>query len=146
MSNPQLSAVAPSVRAGRREERQACRSQQAVHRRRWVIFSLIAIVFFLVALNGDIYNLTSPPTWSWHVVLRKFYSIVAFTLVGGSFVWASGASLRTSAIVVAVYSGAIEAAQHILFGHEPLYWNVIDVICGAIGGVIGALIPWVRVK
>jgi hypothetical protein len=131
----------------RREAQSTRRSHQAVNsRRRWLIFAIIAVGFFIVALNGDIYNLTSPPTWSWHVVLRKSYSIVAFALVGGSLVWASGASLRTAAVFVAVYSGAIEVAQHILFGVEPFYWNVIDVICGAIGGALGALIPWVRAK
>ena len=80
------------------------------------------------------------------MLLRKSYSIVAFALVGGAFVWASDASLRRSAIVVALYSGAIEIAQHFSYGREPFLWNVIDVICGGIGGALGALIPWVRAK
>lgn len=118
----------------------------AVYARRWLIFALLAVGFFFIALNGDIYNLTSPPTLTWHVLLRKSYSIVAFTLVGAAFVWASGVSMLTAALVVAAYSGAIEIAQHYVFPGEPLGWNVIDVICGGIGGVLGALIPWVRVR
>ena len=103
-------------------------------------------MFFVIALNGEIYNLTSPPALSWHVLLRKSYSLVAFGLVGATFVRASGASLTTSAIVVALYSGAIEIAQHLNGSHEPLSWNVIDVICGAVGGALGALSPGVRAK
>jgi hypothetical protein len=117
-----------------------------MHTWRWVAFATVAVAFFLIAQNGDIYNLTSPPILSFHVLLRKAYSIVAFTLVGAAFVWASGASPRTTAIVVAAYSGAIEIGQHFTYGREPFAWNVVDVLCGAIGGQLGALIPWVRVK
>jgi hypothetical protein len=132
--------------AVRRERRVVRRSPQAVHTRRWIAFAATAIVFFLIALNGDIYNLTSPPLLSFHVLLRKSYSIVAFALVGAVFVWASGASLRTASVVVALYSAAIELGQHFTYGREPFSWNVIDVVCGAIGGALGALIPWVRAK
>jgi VanZ family protein len=104
------------------------------------------VAFFLIALSGDVYNLTSPPDLSFHVLLRKSYSIVAFALVGGAFVWASGASLRTAATAIALYSGGIEVAQHFTNGREPFSWNVIDVICGAIGGALGAVIPWFRAK
>jgi hypothetical protein len=138
-----------SARCGppaRRERRFARRSPEAVHTRRWVALAALTIVFFLIALNGDIYNLTSPPLLSFHVLLRKSYSIVAFALVGAVFVWASGASLRTAAFVVALYSAAIELGQHFTYGREPFSWNVIDVVCGAIGGALGALIPWVRAK
>jgi hypothetical protein len=117
-----------------------------VHTWRWVAFAAVAVALFLIALNGDIYNLTSPPALTFHVLLRKSYSIVAFALVGGALVWASGASLRTAAIAIAIYSGAIEVAQHFTYGKEPFSWNVIDVICGAIGGALGALIPGVRAK
>jgi hypothetical protein len=122
------------------------RSPQAVRTWRWATLTVLAVAFFLIAINGDIYNLTSPPAFTWHVLLRKIYSIAAFALVGGVFIWASGASLRTTAIVVALYSGAIEIGQHITVGHEPLYWNVIDVFCGALGGALAAFIPWFRAK
>jgi hypothetical protein len=114
---------------------------------RWSLFVIVAVGFFLTALSGDVYNLTSPATLTWHVALRKFYSIVAFTIVGASFIWASGASLRTSALVVAVYSGAIEIGQHLFTDpNEPLGWNIFDVGCGAVGGALAGLIPWVRAK
>jgi hypothetical protein len=102
---------------------------------RWSLFVIVAVGFFLTALSGDVYNLTSPATLTWHVALRKFYSIVA------------GASLRTSALVVAVYSGAIEIGQHLFTDpNEPLGWNIFDVGCGAVGGALAGLIPWVRAK
>jgi hypothetical protein len=113
---------------------------------------VLAAGFYVVALSGDIYNLTSPPALSWHVLLRKSYSIVAFAIVGAAFIWASGASLRTSALLVAIYSGAIEVGQHYVNAYkpiadqEPLYWSVIDVFCGAIGGALAGLIPWVRAR
>jgi hypothetical protein len=110
------------------------------------VFAVVALAFFGAALSNEVYNLTSPPAFLWHVLLRKLYSIVAFALVGGIYVWASGASVRQSAISIAAYSGAIELGQHLTYGHEPLYWNAIDVLCGALGGALGALIPWVRVK
>ncbi len=118
----------------------------ATHRRRWLLFAVVALAFFAAALSNDVYNLTSPPAFSWHVLLRKIYSIIAFALVGAAYVWASGASLRRSALAIAAYSGAIEIGQHLTNGLEPFYWNVIDVVCGAAGGALGALMPWVREK
>ncbi len=114
-------------------------------RGRWLVFGVLAVGFFAIALNGDVYNLTSPPALSWHILLRKSYSIVAFALVGGAFVWASGGSLLTSTLVVALYSAGIELGQHFTYGKEPFSWNVIDVMCGALGGALGAIIPWARV-
>ena len=113
---------------------------------RWVLFAVIAIGFFWAALSADVYNLTSPPAWSLHVLLRKAYSIVAFAIIGAAYAWASGATVRSAAIAIAAYSAAIEVGQHFTYGLEPLYWNVVDVICGAVGGALGALTPWVRVK
>ncbi len=107
---------------------------------------VVALAFFVIAVSREAYMLTSPPTLSWHVLLRKSYSIVAFAILGGLFVWASGASLRTTAIVIALYSGAIEIGQHFMSDGEPLSWNAIDVACGAVGGALGAVIPWVRAK
>jgi hypothetical protein len=130
----------------RREPSFARRSPQAVHTWRWVAFAAIMMAFFLIALNGDIYNLTSPPQLSFHVLLRKSYSIVAFAVIGAAFVWASGKSVLYSALVVALYSAAIEIGQHFTYGREPFAWNVIDVACGAIGGALGALIPGVRAR
>ncbi len=101
----------------------------------------------MLALSNDVYNLMSPPALTWHIVLRKAESIVAFALVGGAYVWASGASLRSAAMFVAVYSGAIEIAQYYLsHSKEGLAWNAVDVVCGGVGGALGAIIPGVRVR
>lgn len=122
------------------------RSLGAVHVRRWILFAVVGAAFFWAALSNDVYNLTSPPTLSWHVVLRKLYSVVAFALVGAAFAWAAGASVRTTAVVIALYSGLIEVAQHLAFNNEPWGWNVVDIACGGLGGALGPLIPWVRAK
>ncbi len=104
----------------------------------------VAAVLFVAALSSDLYNATSPPQLSWHVVLRKVYSIVAFTLVGYLFERAAaerGYATRAFAatLAVAVYSGAIEVGQFFAGSHEGLVWNAIDVVCGAVGGAIGTL-------
>jgi len=118
-----------------------------VRSRRWIVFAVVAIGFFIIAVDNDVYNLTSPPIWSWHVLLRKSYSIVAFALVGGAYIWASCASWRQSAIVVALYSGVIEIGQHFLSNpYEPLSWNIFDVCCGGVGGALATFIPRVRAR
>ncbi len=117
-----------------------------MYARRWLIFWVLAIGFFALALSNDVYNVTSPPAFSWHVLLRKFYSIVAFTIVGAAYVRASGASVLRASVAIALYSGAIEIGQHVTNGREPLIWNGVDVICGGVGGALGALTPWVRAK
>jgi hypothetical protein len=131
----------------RRDDVRLRRSPVAVQSRRWLLFAVLAIGFFITALSNDVYNATSPPTLSWHVLLRKSYSIVAFAMVGAAYVWASGASLRRSALVIALYSGAIEIGQHFFSNpNEPRLWNAIDVACGAIGGALGKLILAIRVR
>ena len=113
---------------------------------RWTVFALVAATLFWAALSNDVYNLTSPPAFGLHVLLRKSYSIVAFAVVGVALIWASKASLRTTAVAIAIYSGLIEIGQHILYGHEPLFWNAIDVACGAVGGALAGANPWIRVR
>jgi hypothetical protein len=111
------------------------------------MFIIIATGFLFVSTSADVYNLMSPPALSWHIALRKAESIVAFALVGGSFVWASGVSLRSAAVAVALYSGVIEVLQfYVDHSHEGPVWNAVDVVCGAIGGSLGALIPGVRAR
>ena len=131
----------------RRDVAIARRHPRNVYRTRWLICAAAALVFFGIALSNEIYNLTSPPALTWHVLLRKSYSIVAFGLVGALYVWASGASLVRSVFAVAAYSGAIEVGQGFV-NHftEPYVWNAIDVACGAIGGAIGAIIPGIRAR
>ena len=102
-----------------------------------------AVLLFFAATNDEVYDLTSPPQLSWHVVLRKAYSIVAFAVVGFTADKALGPSdwraLR-AAILVAVYSGAIEIAQAVHGSHEGATWNIIDVLCGAVGGWVAIVV------
>jgi hypothetical protein len=95
----------------------------------------------VAACSNAFYELTSPHFLSWHVLLRKAYSIVAFTLVGYLYRRArveNGAVHLTVATVVAVaaYSAAIEVGQFVLGSKEGLGWNVFDTLCGAIGGLL----------
>jgi uncharacterized BrkB/YihY/UPF0761 family membrane protein len=68
------------------------------------------------------------------VVLRKLYSVVAFTLIGfvvhAALPPARRPALR-AAVVVAAFSALIEVAQKIRHAHEGLASNVFDVACGA---------------
>jgi hypothetical protein len=110
---------------------------------RWAVVLVIASAFFAIALSDAVYELTSPAALSWHVLLRKTYSIGAFAIVGALLTWALPARARHPlrvAAVIAAYSGLIEIGQRLGGGHEGLYWNAIDVICGAIGGYLGARI------
>jgi len=107
----------------------------------WIaVATVIAAVLFWVATSEAVYELTSPPELSWHVALRKAYSIVAFALVGMTADKALGPSARPAlraALLVAAYSGAIEIAQAWRGSHEGPRWNAIDVLCGAAGGWLG---------
>jgi len=118
---------------------------------------VVAAGFFVLALSGEAYHETSPAHVattifgsgagrfgdplgiSLHVVLRKAYSIGAFALVGltAEMAFPSGrrAALRM-ALLVGAYSAAIEYAQYLRGSEEGLWWNAIDVACGAIGGWI----------
>jgi hypothetical protein len=70
-------------------------------------------------------------------LLRKFYSIVAFTLIGFVVHKALPRSRRPAlraALIVAAFSAAIEIAQKLRDGHESLLSNAVDIACGALGG------------
>lgn len=90
------------------------------------------------------YEATSPSGLSFHVVLRKFYSIVAFAVVGFCFAKArkiDGASTSLAAVgaLVGAYSLAIEITQFFLGPPEGLGWNVADIAMGVVGGILGAV-------
>lgn len=102
----------------------------------------LAIVFFALALSTTVYEMTSPSALFWHVALRKVYSIAAFSLVGYAArrafdEHAISRSPLVTILAVAAYSGLIEVAQALEGSQEGLAWNTIDVVCGAIGGLIG---------
>jgi hypothetical protein len=112
-------------------------------RRIWTAASVVtAATLFWAATNNEVYELTSPHALSWHVLLRKTYSVVAFAIVGITMEKALGPSrhavLRATALVAA-YSAAIEVVQWIEGSQEGLGWNMFDVLCGALGGALGAL-------
>jgi hypothetical protein len=113
--------------------------------------AVVAAFFFAIALSNAVYEATSPHALSWHVALRKTYSIVAFTLVGYLFrraVLEYGNEATPTALILAValYSGAIEVAQFLHGSKEGLGWNAFDVACGAVGGGLAALVPEASVR
>jgi len=102
----------------------------------------VAAVLFWAATSNEVYDLTSPASLSWHVALRKAYSIVAFAVVGFTADKAlrpSAFAVLRAAVMVALYSAEIEVVQALLGSHEGLIWNGIDTACGAAGGAIGSL-------
>jgi hypothetical protein len=108
----------------------------------WIAVSLTAAaVLFWAATSDAVYEATSPSSLSFHVWLRKAYSIVAFALIGYTSDKALPPSKRgtlRAILLVAMYSAAIEYAQRVDGSQEGLRWNVIDVLCGAVGGWLGA--------
>jgi hypothetical protein len=117
-------------------------------RKFWIAAAVaVAAVLFWAATNNAVYEVTSPGWFSWHVVLRKSYSIAAFALVG--FIWdkALGPTARAgprAALAVAAYSAAIEIAQAVRGSQEGIAWNAADVLCGAAGGWLGVVAGRIR--
>jgi len=109
--------------------------------------AVIAAVLFWAATSNEVYDLTSPPALVWHVLLRKAYSIAAFALVGFTADKAltprAQARLR-GALLVALYSAAIEIVQDVRGSQEGIAWNVVDVLCGAAGGWLGVVAARIR--
>jgi predicted membrane-bound mannosyltransferase len=103
---------------------------------------VVAAALFWAAISNEVYDVTSPPSLSFHVLLRKVYSIAAFALVGFTADKALGASAAPAirgALLVAAYSGMIEIVQAARGSHEGVAWNVVDVLCGAAGGWLGVV-------
>ncbi len=74
-------------------------------------------------------------------LLRKLYSIVAFTLIGIVVDRALPPTRRATlyaALVVGAFSAAIEVAQKLGGASEGLLSNGIDVMCGVAGGWLGS--------
>jgi hypothetical protein len=113
----------------------------------WTLAAVaVAAFFFVIAISNAVYEMTSPSWLSWHVVLRKAYSIVAFTIVGYLFRRAlaengKAAALGTLVGGVALYSAGIEVAQFLCGSKEGLGWNAFDTVCGGVGGGLAALVP-----
>ena len=118
--------------------------------RPWTIAAtVIAAVLLVVAVSHSVYELTSPVWFEWHILLRKVYSIGAFTLVAYALRRALVENGRTSVVLpcilwVAAYSAAIEVLQFAYGSHEGLVWNAIDTLCGALGGALATFDRWGR--
>jgi predicted membrane-bound mannosyltransferase len=114
----------------------------------WIVTaSVVAAVLFWTATSNEVYEITSPSVLSFHVLLRKAYSIAAFALVGFTADKALGSSTRgplRAALLVAAYSGAIEIVQAVRASNEGLGWNAADVACGAAGGWLGVMLGRIR--
>jgi len=103
--------------------------------------AIVGVALYVAALRNDFYQLTSPATLSWHVALRKLYSVAAFGTLG--YLVRRGFAERgreriaaTTVGALAAYSAAIELGQCALGSTEGLVWNVVDIACGALGGLI----------
>jgi len=113
----------------------------------WTLAAIaVAAFFFTIAISNAVYEATSPSWLSWHVVLRKGYSIVAFTIVGYLFRRALAENGKPSPALtliagVALYSAGIEVAQFLHGSKEGLGWNAFDTACGGVGGGLAALVP-----
>lgn len=122
-------------------------------RRAWAALAALVVValLFWAAVSHRVYNRTLPHALVEHLfgeggdgewlpllaVLRKVYSIVAFTLIGflvhGALPAARRPALR-AAVIVAAFSALIEIAQKLHHAPEGLRSNAFDVACGAFGG------------
>ena len=124
------------------------RETAAMTRRPWTVAAvLVAALLYAVALSNAAYELTSPSAFELHVLLRKAYSIVAFTLVGFLLRRAlrengrdvPRATVLTCIAGVAAYSAAIEVGQWFVGSREGLAWNAVDTLCGAAGGTLAVI-------
>jgi hypothetical protein len=126
--------------------RRTARSMKA--RRPWTIAAtVVALILLAVAVSHSVYDITSPVWLSWHIVLRKFYSIVAFTFVGFCLRRALVENGRTKIVVPCIlwlgaYSAMIEVLQFAYGSHEGLGWNAFDTCCGALGGALATIDLW----
>lgn len=77
------------------------------------------------------------------VLLRKFYSIVGFAVIGfvvdKALLPARRPALR-AALIVAAFSAAIEVVQKLHGASEGLLSEAIDIACGALGGYLAVTI------
>lgn len=125
----------------------------------WVVIAIPVSLFFLwFATSYSVYTHTTPSnlavrvfgqsaehvqhhaSWfSFHIALRKAYSVIVFALIGFLLDKALGPSQRRTlraVIAVAIFSTLIEIAQKLRGSAEGIGENLFDVGCGALGGWI----------
>jgi hypothetical protein len=75
-------------------------------------------------------------------ILRKLYSVVAFAIVGffAAPLFRATRRVLATALAIAAFSTAIEVAQRLTGAHESRLSNAFDIACGALGGLLGALL------
>jgi hypothetical protein len=122
-------------------------------RRLWVwliAFTLLAIGLYAIAISNAAYEATSPGWLTFHVIVRKSYSVIAFALVGYALArTAQIAGIRFGvlygALSIGAYSALIELGQRALAGsRESIEQQGFDVACGLAGGALGALLAGAR--
>lgn len=112
-------------------------------RSRKFLLWIAALALFGASLSPDIERATSPHILGLNVVLRKAYSVVAFAIVGFLLARVRNTNRQdvlAVALLIALYSLAIELTQYALGSAEGFYWNLIDVFCGFVGGYTGGAI------
>ena len=94
--------------------------------------------------GGGLQFLGSTFRLSFHVAVRKIYSVIAFALLAFLLRRAAGWRRRRlwlTAGYLALYSAAIEVGQYFTISvYEGLGSNLFDVLCGALGGLIGGAV------
>ncbi len=106
-----------------------------------ILFWVTALIFLLSAVSDEVYDITTPPSFAFHVLLRKILSVGAFAATGFCYAkWRFTQRPLHVAAVLAAYSATIEVAQYLHGVREGLPSNVFDVACGWLGGAIGSLI------
>lgn len=106
---------------------------------RLAIVLVLGAALFAAAVSNEVYEMTSPFWLSWHVLLRKLYSVAAFATLAALAVplWTGRRTLWRVTALLAGYSAAIEVGQWLHGAREGLALNLLDVACGAAGGVAG---------
>ena len=108
----------------------------------------VAAAFLYSAVSGDVYEITSPVSFPFHTLLHKFYSVVAFAVIGYLTARLTNGRPRRYVFWIAVLAGAnfsavIEIVQGFI-SSESLSWHLIDVGCGALGGAFGGALAAAR--
>jgi len=115
----------------------------------WTIAVVLGALLLFAAVDNRVYEVTSPASFDYHVILRKIYSIIAFAAVGYPIARARMAAGRPATPIViagliAGYSAVIEVLQFALDPPwEGIVSNLLDVGYGLAGGAFAA---WVASK
>jgi len=103
------------------------------------------VLLAALAVSRQLEKVTTPSTLGdfVHFDIRKLLSIAAFAAIGFLLALRRRRGLRDCAavaLIVGAYSALIEVAQWLHGEREGLYWNAVDVLCGLVGGYLGAWI------